>query len=90
MCINDAYKRLISYTNNKTMAEESNYKLKLKYQGAFWKGKPLQNGSMTDKLAKDLIKNHPKGEGLFSVLPKEEVKEVKKETTTKKAKKSNK
>ncbi len=97
MCITDAYKRLKSYKNRIEMKQESKYKLKLKYQGAFWKGRPLQNGSMTEEIAKDLIKNHPKGEGLFAVLPKKEVKEIieakeeapKKVATTKK-KKSNK
>lgn len=77
LCIKDAYKRLNSINSKqmKTKKNECEYKFKAMYNGSlFWKGKPVRSGEMTDKLAKDLIKNHPHGKGLFDSIPKKTAK----------------
>lgn len=53
----------------------SNYRLKAKFNGiqaAFGSTKIISNDNLTDEIAKDLIKNHPHGEKLFDVIPKEQ------------------
>ena len=62
---------------------ECDYELKSMYNGITSKpnGNPIRNGEMTNAIAKDLISKHPKGEALFSKLPKiEKVQEAEKET----------
>lgn len=84
LCIKDAYKRLNSINSKqmKTKKNECEYKFKAMYNGSlFWKGKPVRSGEMTDKLAKDLIKNHPHGKGLFDSIPKKTAKKKEKEST---------
>ena len=68
------------------MSKSGNYKLKGIYNGIqiSFGGKPLRNGEFTDKEAKELIKTHPLGEGLFEVLPKEEPKKAPKKRVAKK------
>jgi hypothetical protein len=71
LCINDAYKRLISKTNTnmKSKTNECEYKLKGIYNGSIYKSNPLRRDEMTDDLAQDLIKNHKLGIKLFESIP---------------------
>lgn len=59
------------YLKSFEMSKSGNYELKAKYNGIQlgFNGKPLRNGEFTDAEAKKLIKDHPKGEGLFSKVP---------------------
>ena len=67
-CLNDYYKKYLKMKNQK----KSGYVLKSKYDGIplnFGSRTFVSNRNMTDKLAKELIKNHPKGKGLFDKVP---------------------
>lgn len=55
----DLFKKIISEMT------DSGYRLKKMYNGI----RGVYNESITVKQAKDLIKNHPRGEGLFDVIP---------------------
>ena len=68
------FKKYIMATEKK--AEQPKFVLKKKFNGislGFGKGRAF-NGSMTDKQAKDLAKNHPKGKDLFDVFTEEKPK----------------
>jgi len=67
-CIDEAYKRIISLKNN-NMKKTCNYRLKLKYEGTFFKGSLIRNGDLTDEIAGKLLKEHPHGEQLFDITP---------------------
>lgn len=77
-CLNSYYEKL---TKNLQMAkqeisqENSGYVLKTKYNGIplkFGSRVLVFNNTITDKIAKELIKNHPKGKDLFIKIPEEE------------------
>jgi hypothetical protein len=55
--------------NNTNMVGK--YRLKAKYDGILG----VKNSEMTDKKAKELIKTHPRGEGLFAEIPQRKPKE---------------
>lgn len=80
----DDYLKLFKMEKSK-----SNYELKAKYNGIQlgFNGKPMRNGEFSDPEARKLIKLHPKGEDLFSIVPKKEVKKELKEPKKAKAKK---
>lgn len=66
----DTYWR--NYLNLFKMTKKTaNYVLKAKYNGIQlgFGGQPLRNGEITDAQAKELIKIHPKGVGLFEKIP---------------------
>ena len=70
-----------------TNPKNSGYKLKPMYNGirfgAFGSNKFANNENLTDEMAKKLIKDHPKGEGLFLTIPKEPKKEAPKKDIVK-------
>jgi len=74
-CLEASYKRMINF-NFKEMKKDNDceYLLKSKYEGIFWKGNPIRNGDLTDKVAKDLLKNHKAGKDLFEKIPVEKAK----------------
>ena len=67
-CLQRAYQRINK--NNKTkIMNECNYQLKAKYEGIFYKDKPLRNSSLTNKLSEELLKKHKAGKDLFEKMP---------------------
>ena len=90
-CTQDFAKDFQKYINTMSdkKKEQPKYLLKKKFDGisiGFNKGRAF-NATLTEKQAKDLIKNHPKGKDLFEVIPKEEPKkETPKKETPKKEK----
>jgi len=78
-CLNSYY---TNYINSLKMKENKcQYRLKSKYEGIGLPSKKhirVNNGNITDALAKELLKHHPAGEKLFAFIP-EEPKKVKKE-----------
>jgi len=86
-CLNDYYIKLITHLEMGNTTEPKEYQLKPKYNGIplkFGSSVMVTNTNITKEYAKFLIKNHPRGEGLFNVLPKPEVKKPKATATTKK------
>jgi len=80
MCINDAYKRLINFKSSVKMEvkKKTEYILRKCFVGSLtWKGSYIFNETLTDKVAKDLVKNHPHGAKLFDFIPKAVKKVVK-------------
>lgn len=51
---------------------QCDYRLKAKYNGIQLgtNGRPIRNGEMNNKIAKELLENHPHGKELFDVMPK--------------------
>ena len=83
------YERIFNITDLEmgNTTEPKEYQLKPKYNGIplkFGSSVMVTNTNITKEYAKFLIKNHPRGEGLFNVLPKPEVKKPKPTATTKK------
>jgi len=75
-CLNDYYSKL-TQSLHKMKTVKTAYKLKAKYNGIPLKfGSRIQvsNTNLTDALAEELIKNHPRGADLFEIVP--EAKEV--------------
>lgn len=72
-CLKDYYFKLIKF--QETMSKDkkkSGYVLKLKYQGIplkFGSRIFVTNANMTDKIGKELLKNHPRGAMLFDKIP---------------------
>ncbi len=64
-CIDEAYRKL-----TKKKMETPKFKLKRKYEGIIWKGQPVRNYDLTEKVAIDLLKNHNAKEKLFDIVPK--------------------
>ena len=85
-CLERYYKE---YLKTKEMSAEiinSGYELHKKYEGItlFGSGLVITNKTLSDEIAKRLLKDHPRGEQLFSKIVKEEpVIEAKKEETPK-------
>ena len=56
------------------------YELHQKYSGGVkigFNGRPIRNGEMTNEVAEELLKTHPRGKLLFSKMPEpKEIKEV--------------
>ena len=77
MCLNGYWN---NYINSFKMSVENNcdYELHKKYNGIQTKfgGAPIRNSTLTNEIALDLLKNHPRGEKLFIKLPKIEDIEV--------------
>lgn len=76
-CLNDYYKKIIKFYSAMAKQETKKAKAKSKFVlKPMFNGIPLKFGSrtlvsnsnLTDELAKELIKNHPRGEALFSSL----------------------
>jgi hypothetical protein len=78
-CIDEAYFKM---TNPQKM-QDPDFSLKKKYEGTFWKDKPIRNADLTLEVALDLLKNHQAGATLFDIVPKEKVPTI---TKAKKAK----
>ena len=74
-CIREAYKRIINDKSNKFKTMGKVFKLKKKYEGVFYKGKPIRNGDLSNKVANDLLKNHKAGADLFETIGEAEEKE---------------
>lgn len=70
-CLNEAYQKIINYKNkDMEKVNDCDYLLKAKYEGTFWKGNPIRNGDLTNKVGNDLLKNHKAGALLFERIPK--------------------
>lgn len=73
-CLNQYYDKLINYITKmgtKT-PEKCLFKLKEKYNGVrlgFNTNLLIHNGNITDELAIRLLKEHPRGELLFTIIP---------------------
>lgn len=61
------------FKNNKPMENTCNYKLLPMFEGItlFGTGLVITNKNITDKIAKQLIKEHPHGVNLFDIIPEE-------------------
>lgn len=75
-CRNDYWN---NYLNLFKMKQEvvCDYELHQKYSGGIQlgvNGRPIRNGEMTNEIAEELLKTHPRGALLFSKMP--EVKEI--------------
>tara|TARA_R110000851_G_scaffold73647_2_gene162431 strand:- start:200 stop:625 length:426 start_codon:yes stop_codon:yes gene_type:complete len=73
-----------NYLNLFEMKEiiECDYVLHQKYSGGVkigFNGRPIRNGEMTNEVAAELLRTHPRGELLFSKLPESKEIEVKEE-----------
>jgi len=71
-CLNDY---IYKYKNTPIMENTSNYKLKPMFEGItlFGTGLVITNATITDKIAKQLLKEHPHGKELFESIPVEKV-----------------
>lgn len=88
-CLTSAYIEMSNKFKTNIMAKEAvkcDYELHAKYNGIQLgtNGDPIRNGEMTNAMAKKLLKEHPHGAKLFSVIPEPKVKAEKKESTNKK------
>lgn len=84
-CLEDYYKKYIQNFSTMSKKNKSGYVLKAKYDGIplkFGSRTFVSNRNMTDQLAKELIKNHPKGEDLFDAIPEATTKKTE-DTSTK-------
>lgn len=76
-CLDDYYLKYTKHLHMGTVKEDLGYILKAKYNGiplAFGSPVLVTNGNITEKYAKQLLKNHARGKDLFEVIP--EVKKV--------------
>lgn len=81
-CLEDYYTNFIKFLQMGNSTEKKEYVLKKMYNGIpleFGSAILVTNANITKEYAEKLIKNHPRGEGLFDAIPKRE------ETTNKKA-----
>lgn len=74
-CLEDYYNKMIKHlnmSNKNSNTKNSGYLLKPKYEGipmAFGSRKFVYNHTLTDEIAQEMIKNHPKGKALFQNIP---------------------
>jgi len=75
-CLDEYYKKMTKHLREMSKSnknpQNSGYVLKAKYNGIPLKfGSPIlvTNANITDEMAKDLLKNHKKGEDLFEKIP---------------------
>jgi len=74
-CLNSYWNNYLNlYKMENTV--KCDYELHKKYNGIQLgvNGNPIRNGEMTNEVAKELLEKHPRGEMLFSKLPKEDPK----------------
>lgn len=80
-CLDDYYKKFIkhlSMSKKDTNSENSGYILKKKYEGIpmhFGSRKLVYSHTLTDEIAEEMLKKHPKGKELFHNIPKKSKKE---------------
>jgi hypothetical protein len=71
-CFENYYNNYLNSTGQMEIKKnECDYELLAKYNGMQigHGGRPIRNGEMTNKIAKELLEWHPLGEGLFKVTP---------------------
>lgn len=84
-CLEDYYHKFTKYLSTMSKDTKTEYKLKAKYEGiplAFGSRTQVYNSNLTDEMAEELLKTHPRGKELFEVIP--EKKETAKKTKVKK------
>jgi hypothetical protein len=79
-CLEDYYHKFTKYLSTMSKDTKTAYKLKAKYEGiplAFGSRTQVYNSNLTDEMAEELIKNHPRGKELFEVVPEKAAAEEK-------------
>lgn len=74
-CLDDYYTKFVKHltmSKNETKSKNSGYILKPKYEGIpmkFGSRKLVYSHNITDEIAEEMIKSHPKGKELFQNIP---------------------